>query len=124
MITAIGVDIVDVARVQRLLDRYGTRFVSRILGKEETVLLRSRHDAAQFVAGRFAAKEALVKAFGKYLTKRPDYAEIEVVADAAGRPTVAYRFSKPDCLASVKTHVSISHEKSYAVAMAILSEEA
>jgi len=59
MITAIGVDIVDVARVPAIVGPLRHKICFRILGKEETVLLRSRHDAAQFVAGRFAAKEAL-----------------------------------------------------------------
>jgi holo-[acyl-carrier protein] synthase len=123
MITAIGVDIVDVTRIRRLMDRHGMKFVSRVLGEREATLLRSRHDAAQFVAGRFAAKEALVKAFGKYLTERPGFSQIEILADSAGRPCVACGFPTSDALSSVRMLVSISHEKSYAVAMAILSEE-
>jgi len=123
MITAIGVDMVEVARIQRLMDRYGLRFVSRVLGQQETTILCTRHDAAQFVAGRFAAKEALIKAFGKYLTERPSFSQIEIIADSAGRPGVTCRFPLGDSLSSVRMLVSISHEKSYAVAIAILSEE-
>lgn len=123
MITAIGVDIVDVARIRRLLERHGSRFVSRVLGAEETALLQGRRDAAQFVAGRFAAKEALIKAFGKYLTERPGYPQIEILADSADRPRVVCRFPMSRAFASVQMLVSISHEKSHAVAMAVLSEE-
>ncbi|MBI5267300.1 MAG: holo-ACP synthase [candidate division Zixibacteria bacterium] len=123
MITAIGVDIVEVARIRHLMERYGSKFVSRVLGHEEMALLRTRRDAAQFVAGRFAAKEALIKAFGTYLTDRPAFPQIEILADGAGRPSVACRFPLSPALASVQMLVSISHEKSHAVAMAILSEE-
>ena len=123
MITAIGIDIVDVARVERLIDRYGARFITRVLGKQEVAVLGSRRDKAQFVAGRFAAKEALIKAFGEYLKDRPGFSQIEILSDGGGGPQVFCRFAMIEPLASARKMVSISHEKSYAVAMAILSEE-
>jgi holo-[acyl-carrier protein] synthase len=123
MVTAIGVDIVDVARIRRLIDRHGERFLVRVLGEQELALVRGRGDTAQFVAGRFAAKEAVVKALGKYLVERPAWSRIEILPDSSGQPVVRYPQSVMKRLASVRTLVSISHEKMYAVATAILSED-
>jgi holo-[acyl-carrier protein] synthase len=123
MVTALGVDIVEVARIRRLIYGYGQKFLTRILGPEELLQLQSRRDAAEFVAGRFAAKEALIKALGRYLTSRPSWVDLEITADNAGQPIVHYRQTLGETLKTVHTSISISHEKSYAVAMAVLSEE-
>jgi holo-[acyl-carrier protein] synthase len=82
-----------------------------------------RHDRAPFLAGRFAAKEAIIKALGKYLSIRPPYSHIEILNDQAGRPEVRL----PDALARQLAHghieVSISHEQSFAVGLAICTEK-
>jgi holo-[acyl-carrier protein] synthase len=123
MVTAVGVDIVEVARIRRLIYGYGQRFLVRVLGPDELALLQTRRDSAEFVAGRFAAKEALVKALGRYLTVRPGLTQLEIITEEGGQPSVRFDQSLNPALASVRTSISISHEKSYAVAMAVLSEE-
>ena len=123
MADSIGIDIVDVNRIRTSIERFGSRFIERILGPEELSRLGDRRDRATFVAGRFAAKEALVKALGKYLSDRPPWPQLQVVNDSGGEPRVKLPDHLSKTLAGVEMQVSISHEKNYAVAMAILSEK-
>jgi holo-[acyl-carrier protein] synthase len=120
---SIGIDIVEVPRIKRAIDRYGDRFVSRLLGPRESARLSERQDRAAFVAGRFAAKEAVIKALGAYLDARPPYRELQIVNDATGRPAVLLPDELTDKLAHVNILISISHERNHAVAMAICSEK-
>ena len=64
MIAGIGVDIVDVVRVQALLDRYGERFLRRVYTEAETSYAMGGQNRAERLAGRFAVKEAMMKALG------------------------------------------------------------
>ena len=123
MVTPIGIDIVETARVERLLRVYGDKFVARILGSRERELLQQRQDRAQFVAGRFACKEAVIKALGKYLTTRPAYNQIEIVGDDQSGPQADFGREILAGIGRTRTLVSISHEKTHAVAMAVISED-
>jgi holo-[acyl-carrier protein] synthase len=123
MVTSIGIDIVETARVDRLLNTYGDRFVDRILGSREKEMLRHRKDTAQFLAGRFACKEAVIKALGSYLTERPAYSQIEIVGDHSSGPYASINADIVKGLGKARTLVSISHEKTHAVALAVISEE-
>jgi holo-[acyl-carrier protein] synthase len=123
MADSIGIDIAEVARFQRLLDRYGERVVTRVLSSREAEILARRHDRAAFLAGRFAAKEAIVKALGKYLLGRPSMNSIEILNDATGRPSVQLPEPLAAELARVQIEVSISHERSHAVGLAVCTEK-
>ncbi|MEW5796148.1 MAG: holo-ACP synthase [Candidatus Zixiibacteriota bacterium] len=123
MADSIGIDIADVTRFQRLLDQYGPRLISRILGSQEREVIARRHDRAAFLAGRFAAKEALIKALGKYLANRPAMSSLEVLGDDSGRPTVHLPPSLSTQLAFLQIEISISHEQSHAVALAVITEK-
>jgi holo-[acyl-carrier protein] synthase len=120
--TAVGIDITEVARIQRILDKYGDRFIAFILGDDERKLLSERTDRARFVAGRFAAKEAAVKALGRYLTTRPAFAALQIVPGGDGRPILRFANSIKQLPGSLSALVSISHEREYATAIVILSE--
>ncbi len=123
MADSIGIDIAEVARFQRLLDRYGTRLAGRILGPGEREIFARRHDRAPFLAGRFAAKEAIIKALGKYLSVRPSYSQLEILNDQTGRPEIRLPDALSRQLAHVRIDISISHERSYAVGLAICTEK-
>ena len=82
MIAGIGIDIVDIARIEALLNRYGMRFLRRILSAEEISFCAGRHDAASCVAGRFAVKEAAFKALS--MGRSSGIAFKDIVVDAAG----------------------------------------
>lgn len=123
MADSIGIDIAEVARFQRLLDRYGDRLVARVLSADEAQILARRHDRAVFLAGRFTAKEAIIKALGKYLSVRPSMTSIAILNDASGRPCVQLSDSLAAELARVRIEVSISHERSHAVSLAVCTEK-
>jgi len=117
----IGVDLVAVARMERLLERFGDKALRRLFTPaERRYCLAQRHPARCF-AGRFAAKEALLKALGTGLHQGLRWTDVAVEPDASGRPT--YRLQPPlrRRLAGRTPRLSISHEKEYALAVCILS---
>jgi holo-[acyl-carrier protein] synthase len=120
MVESIGIDIVEVDRMRSDLERYGERFLQRILSSDELAILSSRTDRATFLAGRFACKEAVIKALGRFLDVRPTYTQINVVNDDTGRPYVTLPDDVTARLSGAGILVSISHERSYAVAMAVI----
>ncbi|MBD3258499.1 holo-[acyl-carrier-protein] synthase [candidate division GN15 bacterium] len=120
-VESIGVDVVEVARMEADIERYGDRFLQRILSDAEQSVLAERVDKAVFLAGRFAGKEAVIKALGRFLSDRPPYAEIEITNDPSGQPVVVLSDVVRDMLGGASILISISHEKSYAVAMVVIS---
>ena len=123
MAESIGIDITEIARIERLLDRYGDRFLGRILGPDEQVIISSRRDSTTFVAGRFAAKEAVIKALGEYLTDRPPLSSLQILNYQSGRPYLKLPDALAAKLAGIRILVSLSHERNYAVGMAICMEK-
>ena len=120
MVESIGIDIVETERMRADLERYGDRFLRRILSDGEQAILSSRVDKATFLAGRFACKEAVIKALGRFLTVRPAYTDISVLNDATGRPYVELPDAVTEPLHGASILVSISHERCHAVAMAVI----
>jgi len=122
MVHSIGIDLVEIKRIEKSVKKYGRRFVARILGTEELNAFNSRHDQVAYLAGRFAAKEAVIKSLGRLLKSRPGYSTIQILNDTAGHPflsgqaEVAALFTHRQCL------LSISHERHYAAAVAIITE--
>ena len=108
MIEGLGLDVVEVARIEQALERPG--FAERILTPAERALGLS----PLRVAGRWAAKEAIAKAVGLHLS----WQDVEILNDASGRPfaTVA---GLPE---EARVHVSITHERGLAVAVAVLEK--
>lgn len=120
---SIGIDIVDVGRISDLLNKYGERFIHRLLSGEEEAILRGRIDRSRFLAGRFAAKEAAIKALGSYISDRPAFQSLKVLSDNTGQPRLEFGGELSETLRSVSTLVSISHEKTHAVAVVLLTGE-
>ena len=109
MIIAIGVDIVEVERIRLAME--DPRFTQRILTTRELGLAVN----PQFVAGRWAVKEAVAKAVDVKLS----WHDVEVLPDDQGRPVARIAHEKFDS-AEYRLHVSISHEKGHAVGMAVV----
>ena len=122
MTDSIGIDIVEVARIKQLVERHGERFIRRVYGPMEQQTLQARRDRFPFLAGRFAAKEAAIKALGKYLTVRPPYQEIEIINDNAGQPRLRFSETVSAHLNHLEFQVSIAHERSHAVAIVTIRE--
>lgn len=123
MVTSIGLDLVEVARIGLDLKRFSPRFESRILGPEEMQIFNHRRDAAIFLAGRFAAKEAVIKALGDYLTKRPRLTDLQIINDSTGRPQLVMPDEILSQVPGARCLLSITHDKNYAAAVAVFVEE-
>ncbi len=123
MIFGIGTDIVCVSRMQENLERYGERFAQRILAEQEWEAFLASPRRAHFLAKRFAAKEAAVKAMGTGFRDGITLKQIAVSHAPGGRPLL--RFSERAELfvrrnGIVKAHLSLSDEEAYAVAFVTL----
>lgn len=123
MIKSIGTDLVEVARIQSDLDKYGERFIQRILGVRELEIFKLRADKPIFLSGRFAAKEAVIKGLGAFMTKRPPLNQIEIINDKSGRPELLLPSKIKTKLNGACCHLSITHDKNYAMAVALFEEQ-
>ncbi len=123
MIFGIGTDIVRVARMQQDLDRYGDRFAERILTANELKEFHDNAGKANFLARRFAAKEAAVKALGTGFSNGVLLHDIEVTHDAQGKPLLQFHGRARELLQEksiVVAHISLADEQDHAVAFVTL----
>jgi holo-[acyl-carrier protein] synthase len=123
MIAGIGVDIVNVARIERMLTEYGSRFAERILAPSERAAFKASGRPVWFVANRLAAKEALSKALGTGLRSPVTLHAISVESDAIGKPAFSFHGPLPAYLAErgiTRHHLSLSHESGLACAVVVL----
>jgi holo-[acyl-carrier protein] synthase len=125
MIAGIGVDIVDVGRIQAMLDRYGERFLRRVYTEAETAYALSGATKAERLAGRFAVKEAMMKALGTGKSQGILWKDVETVRGRSGKPEVhlhgqAVKWAKLRGGGAV--HVSITHDGGKAMAFVILEK--
>jgi holo-[acyl-carrier protein] synthase len=123
MILGTGIDLVEVERIRRSLERFGERFVQRILCPEEIAYCLAHKDPAPFVAGRFAAKEAISKAFGTGVGRHLGWLDMEVCHKESGEPFVRLHGEGQKLLearSARQVHLSLSHTHNHATALAIL----
>lgn len=127
---AIGVDIVEVTRITRAVDRWGDRFLRRVFTPAEIAYCGQRMPS---LAGRWAAKEAVSKALGTgWAPQRPhaagwiDWAEIEIVRQESGEPGLRLHgkaLARARHLGLATWKLSLSHTDDYAVAMVLAAGE-
>ncbi|AYC30367.1 holo-ACP synthase [Paenisporosarcina cavernae] len=117
MITGIGLDIVEIPRIRELLLK-SDKFYRRILTGAEQEMWKDFSDSrkVEFLAGRFAAKEAFVKAVGTGIGIEYSFQDIEIQKEATGKPFLVVKKKK------VNGFVSITHSKEFAAAQVILVE--
>lgn len=123
MIVGIGIDIVDVERVKRLLERYRNRFIVRVFTDAEARYAGNSVREAERLAGRFAVKEAVLKAFGTGKSHGILWRDVETVRGAMGKPKVIlYGNAKKymNKLKGSRIHVSITHDAGKAMAFVII----
>ncbi|MCP4432323.1 MAG: holo-ACP synthase [Gammaproteobacteria bacterium] len=123
MISGIGVDIAETQRFTALYHQYGDRFAKRILTPHEQNQLKQRSHPDRFLASRFAAKEAAVKALGTGFNHGVGYKSIEVKNDSFGKPELVFYREALNIIRDRKissAHISISDEKQYVVAMVVI----
>ncbi|MCP8971251.1 holo-ACP synthase [Ectobacillus ponti] len=114
MIIGIGMDIIELDRIASMLERQ-PKFLLRVLTEKERTRAGqlSGHRQVEYVAGRFAAKEAYAKALGTGIGKELSFLDLEVTPDERGKPVM--RGPAP-----YLTHVSITHSRQFAAAQVIL----
>jgi len=124
MIIGIGVDIIEIARLERALAEYGTRLRDRVFTPGEIVYCHSAGRRAERYATRFAAKEAARKAIG---AAKPVAAlawrEVEIISSAEGAPQLEFHGRARELakeLGVTRVHVSLSHAREQAIAIVVL----
>lgn len=117
MIIGTGVDITEVSRIRKAVEKWGSDFLKRIFTQKELENAKTRGCLYQHLAGRFAAKEAIFKAMN---VKELNWKEFQILNDNEGKPYCEILSSRAKKL---DIHISISHVKSYAVANAIITQK-
>ena len=115
MIVGIGVDIIEVDRIQKLAEK-SPRFLKRVFTNEEIQYCTGKKNKYQHLAARFAAKEAFFKALGKKI----HWTDVGIVNLPSGKPELVLNSEGP--FPFERTYVSVSHLKDYAVAYVILEK--
>lgn len=126
MIFGIGTDVVRLDRVQRTLERFGEHFVRRLLLPPELEAYRRQRRQARFLAMRFAAKEAVVKAMGTGFAHGMWIRDVGVVQDSWGKPEIIYSARGEERrreLGIGEGHITLTDEAGLVVAVAVLLQD-
>jgi holo-[acyl-carrier protein] synthase len=126
MIVGIGVDLCEVDRMQAAIARHGDRFLTRIYTEAERAYCESKLNCMERFAGRFAAKEAAMKAIGTGWRRGVAWRDFEVTRAPSGQPVIIFRGVArkiADELGVRRALVSITHIKSMAMAQVVLESE-
>ena len=115
MIKGVGIDIIDIKRIKKIIERYGDRFYTRILTEKEIEHCKSFSKPDLHFAGRFASKEAYSKSIGTGISKDFRWKDIEILNDERGKPYINHRVDNE--YSKYKFEVSISHTDEYACAV-------
>ncbi|PIO49168.1 MAG: holo-[acyl-carrier-protein] synthase [[Chlorobium] sp. 445] len=116
----LGIDIVEIPRIETAVARYGEKFLRRILTEKEIQYCYSKANPFESIAVRFACKEAIAKALGSGISKKFHWQSVEILRDKHGKPKVKL-CQKVKGLSAKKISVSMSHTHHHAVAIAIIS---
>ena len=121
-IIGIGTDITECLRIAKMIERHGDLFINRVYTPQEINYCRTRKQSTEHFAGRWAAKEAVLKALGTGWRRGISWRDVEVVNEPGGRPIVQVRGgarSVVDHLGITHIQVSISHCHGYATAFVV-----
>ena len=123
MIVGSGIDLIEIGRIQRSVERYGPRFLNRVYTAAEQAYSLRKRQAAESLAARFAAKEAGAKALGTGISHDVNWLEIEVVREPGGRPTLRFHGRAAQIAARMgvsRAALSITHTATLAMASVVL----
>ena len=123
MILGVGIDIIEVARIAASYEKFGERFLNRILLPDEIAYCQSYKQPAPFLAARFAAKEAISKAFGTGIGAQLGWQDMEIRRKDSGEPFVVLHGKGKKLFKARKAKrllVSLSHTQNYAAVTAVL----
>ena len=123
MIIGIGTDIVEVDRINRLVGKYGQRFIDKVFTPHEQEVCLGAANQGQRLAARFAAKEAVMKALGTGWARGVRFKDIEIPSSEKQRPQVQLRGAAAERarkLGGATWHLSLTHIDRFAVAFVVL----
>lgn len=123
-VLGIGIDLADVARIRKMLEKYSETFLEKTFTRDEIEYCQKKADPAMHFAARFAAKEAISKALGCGISEGVGLKSIWITNDALGAPQANFDENvrlKMNALGAKKILVSLTHLRDFAQAMAILS---
>lgn len=125
MIVGSGIDLVEIGRIQHSLDKFGERFLDRVYTKAEQAYCLRKHNAAESLAARFAAKEAAAKALGTGISHGIAWREIEVQRAPSGRPSLQFHGRAAEYAKQIGVQnaaLSLTHSRSTAMASVVLED--
>lgn len=126
MILGLGTDIVEISRIRSMIERHGDSFLERCFTDAERAYADKHRDGTTRYAGRWAAKEAVVKVLGTGFIKGITFHDVEVLPESSGRPVVTLSGEAKDIadnMGITSVLVTISHADEYATATAIGLQE-
>jgi holo-[acyl-carrier protein] synthase len=122
MIVGLGTDIVEIVRIGQMIERHGEHFLQRVFTEDEIRYCQKRKESYQHFAGRWAAKEAVMKTLGTGWTRGVGWLDIEVATKRSGQPVVVIKGTARDIATQLgidEVLITISHCRAYATATAI-----
>ncbi len=125
-IVAHGIDLVDCPRIEKMITRHGRRFLDRVFTAAEQAYAEANKDSVEKLAGRFAAKEAILKLIGTGWRGKIAWTDIEVINNDAGQPEVGLDGEVKkiaDELGIKHVSVSITHTANFVIASAVALAE-
>ena len=119
-----GIDLVDFPRIEQMVERHGKRFVNRIFTPAEQEYAKANKNSTEKLAGRFAAKEAILKLIGTGWTGKIAWTDIEVINNPAGQPQAKLtgevkRIAETFGITGEDISVSITHTANFAICSAV-----
>ncbi len=120
MIESLGIDLVEIHRIEQAINRYGERFTRRVFTPWEIEYCLSKINPMLSFAGRFAVKEAVFKAVGTGFAEGVKWTSVEVVNDPSGQPQVRLGKAIRNHIGDKSILITLSHTKEHAVAVAVL----
>lgn len=122
MILGLGTDIIEVVRIGEMIERHGERFLQRVYTEQEIRYCGRRRAAIQHYAGRWAAKEAVVKTLGTGISKGIGFRDIEICSLKSGQPYIELHGKAAEIARRMgidRILITISHCRAYATATAV-----
>lgn len=125
MIVGSGIDLTEIGRIQKSVNRFGSRFLDRVYTAAEQEYCRRKRNSAESLAARFAAKEAAAKALGTGISRGVTWVEIEVVREPGGRPSIRFHGRAAQIaerLGVAHSALSLTHTAALAMASVVLED--
>ena len=123
MVVGLGTDLMEIARIQQSIDRFGDRFLARVFTPREIAYCKRKKNAAESFAARFAAKEAGAKALGTGISHGVGWLELEVAREASGKPRLELTGRAAEWarhLGVTRTSLSLTHSREVALAVVVM----